>query len=88
MHHAIIYSISTFIIILSLSACVSIPSEAPELSVELGKRISAIEDSNITLLNRFFDQLNSTFYRGIYLSEIKNQTFTENWVKQFIHASG
>ena len=39
-----------------LVGCASIPPEAPELSVELGKRISAIEDSNITLLNRFFDQ--------------------------------
>lgn len=36
--------------------CVSIPPEAPELSMELGKRISAIEVSNIKLLNRFFDE--------------------------------
>ncbi len=43
-------------VISGLVGCASIPSEAPELSVELGKRISAIEDSNITLLNRFFDQ--------------------------------
>ena len=39
-----------------LSGCASIPSEAPELSTELGNRITAIEDSNITLLHRFFDQ--------------------------------
>ena len=45
-----------FVIILILTGCVSIPPEAPELSAELGKRISAIEDSNITLLKRFFDQ--------------------------------
>lgn len=37
------------------SGCVSIPSEAPELSGELGKRISAIENANINLLHRFFD---------------------------------
>ncbi len=36
--------------------CASIPPEAPELSTELGKRISAIEESNIKLLNKFFDQ--------------------------------
>ncbi len=34
----------------------AIPPEAPELSAELGKRISAIEGANITLLNRYFDQ--------------------------------
>lgn len=42
--------------ILLVSGCASIPPEAPELSVELGNRMSAIEDSNITLLHRFFDQ--------------------------------
>jgi hypothetical protein len=36
--------------------CVTIPPEAPELSVELGNRISALEESNITLLHRYFDQ--------------------------------
>ena len=41
---------------LSMVGCVSIPPEAPELSAELGNRISAIEDANITLLHRFFDQ--------------------------------
>ncbi len=47
----------TLLITLFLTvSCVSIPPEAPELSVELGKRISAIESSNITLLHRFFDE--------------------------------
>ena len=45
-----------FIIPFLLVSCASIPPEAPELSIELGKRISAIEKSNIKLLNRFFDQ--------------------------------
>lgn len=43
-----------------LAGCVSIPPEAPELSAELGKRISAIEDSNLMLLHRFFDQKRAT----------------------------
>ncbi|HED37230.1 MAG TPA: hypothetical protein ENI76_03175 [Ignavibacteria bacterium] len=38
-----------------ISGCATIPSEAPQLSGELGKRISAIEKSNLTLLHRFFD---------------------------------
>ncbi|MBT6593515.1 MAG: hypothetical protein HOO18_06120, partial [Porticoccaceae bacterium] len=39
-------------IILMMTACVSIPPEAPELSAQLGNRISAIEQSNLTLLHR------------------------------------
>jgi len=50
-----IRKIVMFAIVLFLTGCASIPPEAPELSAELGKRISAIEDSNITLLKRFFD---------------------------------
>ena len=52
-------NIKTIVILATISllaGCVTIPPEAPELSVELGKRISAIENSNLTLLNRFFDQ--------------------------------
>jgi len=45
-----------FLHFLIFSGCATIPSEAPELSAELGKRISVIEKSNITLLHRFFDQ--------------------------------
>lgn len=36
-------------------ACAHIPGEAPEMSAELGKRIVAIQDANLTLLHRFFD---------------------------------
>lgn len=36
-------------------SCATIPPEAPELSAELGKRINAIQDANMTLLHRFFD---------------------------------
>ncbi|RJQ46105.1 MAG: hypothetical protein C4538_07370 [Nitrospiraceae bacterium] len=42
--------------LLLISSCVSIPREAPELSGELGKRISAIEDSHISLLRLFMDE--------------------------------
>jgi len=45
-----------FVLFLSYLGCATIPPEAPELSAELGNRISAIEDSNIALLHRFFDQ--------------------------------
>lgn len=36
--------------------CASIPSEAPDLSAELGEKINAIESSHITLIHKFFDQ--------------------------------
>lgn len=45
-----------YVCALTLAGCAAIPPEAPELSAELGQRISAIESSNITLLQRFFDQ--------------------------------
>ena len=41
---------------LSLSACASIPPEAPELSVQLGSRISAIENAHTRLLDQFFTE--------------------------------
>ena len=44
------------LLLVLLSGCASIPPEAPELSMELGKRLTAIEKANITLLNRFFEQ--------------------------------
>lgn len=65
--------------IFALSGCASIPPEAPELSQELGKRISAIEDSNIILLNRFFDQKRSEvdkFIENEWVPEFANQFFS------------
>lgn len=59
--------------VLMLFGCASIPPEAPELSAELGKRISAVEDANITLLNRFFDLKRREVDRFI----------EEEWVPEF-----
>ena len=54
--HKSLYSTVIFsFFILFLSGCASIPSEAPELSTQLGNRISAIEKANINLLHKFFD---------------------------------
>lgn len=39
-----------------LVSCATIPSEAPELSTELGNKISSIEEAHINLLHRFFDE--------------------------------
>jgi len=47
------------LLLLTSAGCVSIPKAAPELSVELGKRISSIEDSHIALLRKYMDEKRS-----------------------------
>ncbi|MCU0560261.1 MAG: hypothetical protein MUD16_08720 [Desulfobacterales bacterium] len=39
---------------ISVAGCASIPAEAPELSAELGTRISALEAAHVRLLQEFF----------------------------------
>jgi hypothetical protein len=70
--------IVSLVALFALTGCASIPPEAPELSAELGKRISAIENSNITLLNRFFDQKRrgvDQFIENEWIPEFANQFF-------------
>ena len=47
--------IAVGVIMVLMVGCATIPHEAPELSVELGNRINAIQEANLTLLHRFFD---------------------------------
>lgn len=42
--------------IFCLQGCATIPGEAPELSAELGNRISAIEKAHFNLLHKYFDE--------------------------------
>jgi len=65
---------------IQLFGCASIPPEAPQLSVEIGKRISAIEDSNITLLHRFFDRKKQDvdeFIQNEWVPEFAENVFSE-----------
>ncbi len=41
------------VLCLSANACVQIPAEAPQLSAELGKRITAFQNAHLTMLHRF-----------------------------------
>lgn len=50
------YVTAGILIWFSLSACVSIPKESADLSIELGKRISAIETAHLDLVNKYFDE--------------------------------
>jgi len=59
-----------------MSSCVSIPKEAPALSIELGKRISAIEQANINLLHRYFDFKRDQIER--FIDEVWLPRFAEN----------
>lgn len=43
-----------FAAMLALGGCASIPPEAPELSAQLGSRISSLESAHIRLLQEFF----------------------------------
>lgn len=63
-----------------LTACVSIPPEAPELSTELGNRIAKIEQSHLMLLGRFFDRKKEdvdTFIQDRWVPEFAKQFFSE-----------
>tara|TARA_Y100001963_G_scaffold156425_1_gene249967 strand:+ start:284 stop:940 length:657 start_codon:yes stop_codon:yes gene_type:complete len=74
-----------FLSVLALAGCASIPAEAPELSAELGKHISAIEDSNITLLERFFDQKREEvdrFIKDEWVPEFANQFFSNETISR------
>lgn len=58
------------------TGCASIPSEAPQLSQELGKKITSIESANIKLLNKFFDQKRAEVDR--FINEEWIPTFANN----------
>lgn len=60
-----------------ISGCTTIPAEAPELSIELGQRITSIETANITLLHRFFDQKRAEVDRFIETEWLPE--FSENF---------
>ncbi len=66
------------IVVFSFSGCANIPSEAPTLSSELGKRIESLEEANIRLLNRFFEQKRKdidTFIEHEWLPTFSNEFF-------------
>ena len=68
---------------LAMSGCASIPAEAPNLSSELGKRISSLESANVTLLNRYFDHKRAEvdrFIQEVWLPEFANEFFKKPFI--------
>ncbi|MDA3926393.1 MAG: hypothetical protein PF904_17020 [Kiritimatiellae bacterium] len=61
------------LLLLGLNACVSIPPESADLSIELGKRISAIEQSHRALVDAYFYEKR----------ERVNRYVTEKWVPEY-----
>ncbi|ACJ31130.1 hypothetical protein swp_4487 [Shewanella piezotolerans WP3] len=75
--------IMAVICIIGISGCATIPPEAPNLSSELGNRISALENANITLLNRYFDQKRievDRFIQDVWLPEFANEFFQKPFI--------
>ena len=65
--------------------CTTIPSEAPELSAELGNRISAFENANLRLLNRYFDLKRvevDRFIEETWVPEYATKVFESELIKE------
>ena len=72
--------LSIITLMLLMAGCVSIPPEAPELSAELGNRIARIEQSNLSLLTRYFDRKKEdvdNFIQDKWVPEFAKQFFSE-----------
>ena len=70
---------------LMFTSCASIPKEAPELSAELGNRISAIERAHIALLHGFFDEKRNRIDQFIFeewLPTLVNEIFSKPGIEE------
>ena len=83
----VLHFVSISLVGAMLTGCATIPSEAAELSSELGNRISALQNANLTLLNRYFDLKRAEVDRFIeetwvpeYAMEVfKHPTIAKGW---------
>ena len=72
------------IFILTLVGCSNIPKEAPELSIELGKKIKTLEDSHINLVGSYFDMkrdLVNKFFEDEWIPKFANEFFSNSLVE-------
>ncbi|QOI95893.1 hypothetical protein [Aeromonas salmonicida] len=70
---------------LSLTACVNVPSEAPDLSIELGKRIQLLEQSHKSLVNQFFEEkrrLLEVFLYDVWLPDFAERFFAKEGISK------
>jgi hypothetical protein len=69
-----------FVFLFLFYGCASIPSEAPQLSEELGNRISAFETSNINLLHNYFSLKRNEvdkFIQNEWVPTFANELFSQ-----------
>ena len=62
---------------LGMSACASIPAQAPELSNELGSRLQALESAHLALLHHYMDE------RRARVNEFVNHEWTPTFTREF-----
>lgn len=70
---------------LMLVGCSNIPKEAPELSIELGKKIKTLEDSHLNLVDSYFDMkrdLVIKFFEDEWLPKFANEFFSNSVVEE------
>lgn len=78
--------ITIVLVSLLFVGCVSIPPEAPQLSMELGKKISSIESAHINLLNKFFNQKREDvdkFIEDEWIPIFANKVFSNKMVEKY-----
>lgn len=66
-------SLILLFLLMTIPACVTLPKEAPELSMQLGNRISAIEEAHFTLLHKYFNDKRSKV----------DEFIMQEWVPEF-----
>lgn len=71
--------------LLNLAACVTIPQESADLSIELGKQISSLESTHLALLDKYFiekrDRVDQFLIRE-WVPEFAAQFFANDQIKQ------
>ena len=71
------------LILFVLSACATIPKESADLSIELGQRISAIEDAHMVLVDKYFNEKRSRvdeFVEKEWVPEFATQFFANQQI--------
>jgi hypothetical protein len=62
---------------IAITSCATIPSQAPQLSEELGNKLTSLEKSHLTLLHAYFDQKRALVDQ--FVSEVWLPRFAENF---------
>lgn len=85
MKNGIISKSILLLFFILITGCASIPSEAPELSSELGERIEKLEEANLKLLRRFFEQKRKdidSFIEYEWLPEFSQHFFSNSKISK------